>query len=86
MSLVRAPALRREIAPQPCRASIPLPLGDRVHTVPLVVGGGLMGGRCSELDGCRVELMEALLRCGEGVRWRRCCDVDGVVERWWNGG
>ena len=25
--------------------------------------------------------MEALLRCGEGVRWRRCCDVDEGL-RW----
>ena len=26
--------------------------------------------------------MGALLDVGGRVRWRRCCDVDGVVERW----
>jgi len=29
--------------------------------------------------------MASLLRCDGGVRWRCCCGVDGVVERWWNG-
>ena len=44
-----------------------------------------------EYDGAVVAMwrgskMASLLRCGEGVRWRRRCDVDGVVERWWNDG
>ena len=39
-----AMVFRREIAPRPCRASIPLPLGDRVHTVPSVVVCGEGGG------------------------------------------
>ena len=67
-----------------------------------VVGGGLMGGRCSELDDVvwsmmfgveydggvvamwRGSKMASLLRCGEGVRWRRCCGVDEGVR--WRGG